>query len=189
VFNCHLDHTFYGPYAPGPAGVTPEAVLAEEDRSQRTRQMKGMLEVMKSYLKKADETPVFLTGDFNCPSHLDWTAATASSHGCTGAVAWPVSILVTGAGFKDSFRTLHPDPVAHPGNTWSTIHRDGEPQDRIDFAYHMGNGVRVIHSRTFDNGVKVTIGPWREEGGLDSVRVNSWPSDHSAVLTEYGLGE
>ena len=189
VFNCHLDFRFYGPYAARLADATPESVLAEENRSGRAPQMRAMLEVMRPFLAAADETPVFLTGDFNGPSHLDWTAATASAHANAGAVAWPASTLVTGAGMLDSFRTAHPDPVADPGNTWSTIHRGTEPQDRIDFIYHMGGAVHVTGSRVFASAVQTTVGEWSEAGNMDAVRANTWPSDHSAVLTEYRLGK
>lgn len=130
VFNCHLDYLFYGPYAAAKPGATPESILAEENRSQRAAQMKGMLAFMKERLDAANGTPVFLTGDFNGPSHLDWTAGL---HGNIGHVTWPASSLVTGAGMADSFRTAHPDPAKEPGFTWSTIHKAGEPQDRIDF--------------------------------------------------------
>ena len=86
-------------------------------------------------------SPVILTGDFNVPSHLDWTAATASTH-FDRVVDWPATHFVQDAGFVDSFRTVHPDPAAVPGNTWSPLYprRDGatgviEPQDRIDFVF------------------------------------------------------
>jgi hypothetical protein len=59
-------------------------------------------------------------GDFNCPSHLDWTEATKAQHG-GWAYKWPAtSLLQNGTKLVDTFREIHPDPAKVPGNTWST---------------------------------------------------------------------
>ena len=66
-----------------------------------------------------DGIPVFLLGDFNAPSHLDWTAAAVGSRPHLRAVVdWPVSRAIEAAGFRDTWREIHPDPVAEPGLTW-----------------------------------------------------------------------
>lgn len=181
----HLDYEYYGPYAAYVSGASPEDVLAENAKSQRVPQIRAVLETMKPWIETSDTTPVILTGDFNVPSHLDWTAATATSHGGVGPVPWPESLLVERAGLRDSFRVAHPDPAATPGNTWSTIHKEDEPQDRIDFIYFAGNRLNVVDSRLYATDVEVTIGKW----GTDEtpVRANSWPSDHFAVITTFEL--
>ncbi|WAC20529.1 endonuclease/exonuclease/phosphatase family protein [Luteolibacter sp. SL250] len=187
VFNCHLDYRFYGPYAAMKPGATADSVLQEEQRSERAAQMKSMLGFMKSRLDDADSLPVVLTGDFNSPSHLDWTAGAAHLHGNVGPVAWSPSVQLTGAGMADSFRTAHPDPAAEPGFTWSPIHKEGEKQDRIDFIYHKGAGVKVRGSRVFTTRVETTIGAWGAHDDVAKVKKNTWPSDHAAVVTEYAL--
>jgi exonuclease III len=146
-----------------------------------------MLEFMKKRLDAADTLPVFLTGDFNGPSHLDWTAATSGQHGNVGPVGWSPSTQVIGAGMIDSFRSLHPDPAKDPGFTWSAIHKEGEPQDRIDFTYHKGSHVKVTGSRVFTTNVEATVGPWGPSDDLAAIKKNTWPSDHSAVVTTYLL--
>lgn len=186
VFNCHLDYRFYGPYAAMKAGATPASVLEEENRSNRAPQMKRMLEFMKQALDGADAAPVFLTGDFNGPSHLDWTETTAAQHGNIGAVAWSPSIQIIATGMIDSFRAAYPDPAKDPGFTWSTIHKGNEPQDRIDFIYHKGNGVTVQNSRIFTTAVEATTGPWSADH-IATIKGNTWPSDHAAVVTRYLL--
>ena len=40
---------------------------------------------------------------------------------------WPVSKALADAGFRDSYRDAHPDPVARPGLTWTP----GTPPPRI----------------------------------------------------------
>lgn len=187
VFNCHLDYLCYGPYAATKTGATAATVLEEERKSAREPQMRAMLEKMHLFFATSGEVPVFLTGDFNGPSSLDWTDACAPAHGNVGNVAWPASSLVIGAGFADSFRTAHPDPLTDPGNTWSAIHKQTEPQDRIDFTYHMGGGVRVAKSATFTTTVEATEGPWPPAGETGATKKNTWPSDHLAVVTVYEL--
>ncbi len=186
VFNCHLDHRFYGPYAAEAAGATAESVLAEETRSDREEQMVNILAAMKSHLRKSGESPVFLTGDFNCPSHLDWTAATSASHGNVGAVEWPVSKRILAAGLTDAFRTRHPDPLKEPGNTWSSIHKAPEPQDRIDFIHHAGKSLKLVDCRMFATEVKHTVGRWTD-APLAEVATNTWPSDHFSVVATYTI--
>lgn len=183
VFNLHLDFRSYGPYAARKAGATAASVLEENARSERVTQMRGALETMRRFLEKADESPVVLTGDFNVPSHLDWTEATAAAHGGVGPVAWPESLLVAKAGFVDSFRACHPDPALTPGNSWSSIHKGDEPQDRIDFIHYKGSPLRIVDCKLFATTVETTVGAWSE--GAAAASGNTWPSDHSAVLATY----
>lgn len=185
LFSTHLDYQHYGPYEARKKGATAESVLALNRRSERLRQVEALVTSIQPMLAAADEAPVILTGDFNVPSHLDWTVATAWAHGGIGPVAWPESLRLAQAGFTDSFRLKHPDPAASPGTTWSTIHKAGEPQDRIDFIYHKGTGLRVIGSRTFSTAVETSIGAWGDDAA--AVTGNSWPSDHAAVLTTYAM--
>lgn len=139
--------------------------------------------VMAPDLEAADRTPVLLVGDFNAPSHLDWTAAAAPLHGGHGPVDWPVSRAVERAGLRDSYREAHPDQVECPGTTWSPVHpehEDGsgrpEPQDRIDYVLHAGGRLTVLDSTTLATG-RIAPRPY--------VAANEWPSDHAAVVTTF----
>lgn len=179
----HLDYEHYGPYAAQLPGATSESVLRESAQSKRVAQITAALETMAPWIANSDTTPVILVGDFNAASHLDWTAATASANGGVGPVEWPESKRVEDAGLRDSFRVAHPDPAAVPGDTWSTIHKESEPQDRIDFIHFAGAALNVADSRLHATPVETTIGKW----GTDDapVRKNSWPSDHFGVLTTF----
>jgi Exonuclease III len=188
MFNTHLDYQFYGPYAAYENGATEASVLAENNRSQRVAQITAVLAGMAQAIANADVNPVFLTGDFNAPSHLDWTAATAEQHGGVGPVAWPESLRVVQAGLVDSFRAMHPDPVLEPGNSWSTIHKGTEPQDRIDFVYHRGKALHPVSSELYATEVQTTVGSWTTSPDpKGAVAGNTWPSDHFAVKTTYRL--
>lgn len=127
--------------------------------------------------------PVFLSGDFNAPSHQDWTeAAIGNFPHRDHSVAWPVTRAVAAAGLRDAFRDTHHDPVAHPGFTWWASRppiRDYNPTDtsrrsRIDFLWY-GGDAQVLDSHL--------VG---EAGAPEvAVSVTPWPSDHRAVVADF----
>nr|WP_042193851.1 endonuclease/exonuclease/phosphatase family protein [Kibdelosporangium sp. MJ126-NF4]CEL20898.1 endonuclease/exonuclease/phosphatase family precursor (38.1 kD) (5F605) [Kibdelosporangium sp. MJ126-NF4]CTQ98297.1 endonuclease/exonuclease/phosphatase family precursor (38.1 kD) (5F605) [Kibdelosporangium sp. MJ126-NF4] len=186
VWNVHLGYNPYGPYDACFGRMTQDQLLANEERSGRTPQIKAIVQEMRPDLAESSRTPVLLTGDFNAPSHVDWTATTRRCG--YGAVPWPTSVLPVQAGLRDSYRVAHPDPVAVPGTTWSPVYPvftggygydshigEPEPQDRIDFVYYMGP-LRVSESSVLVEGRPTAV---PHHGG------NAWPSDHAAVLTTF----
>lgn len=185
LFNCHLDPHHYGPYTAQKKGATVESVMAEELASRRDEQIDAIIKGMSLLLEGSDRLPVFLTGDFNAPSHLDWTKAASKEHDGVFGVPWPTSTQVTHAGMIDSYREANPDPVRKPGNTWSPVFQGDEPQDRIDLVYYKGKGVKTVSSKVFTMPVEVTLG--RETRATSAVRNNTWPSDHAAVLSVFRL--
>ncbi len=172
VWTAHLNYTPYGPYDACDSHMTVADILRREEQSGRPRQIAGILDKMAADIGQAGTTPVFLVGDFNTPSHLDWTAATKSTH-CGYEIAWPTTVKVAQAGLTDSYRVAHPDPARDPGNTWSPIYPD-DPQDRIDFVTYAG-AVQVTDSSELTVG---TVDP-------DNPAGNEWTSDHRAVLTTF----
>ena len=115
--------------------------------------------------------PVFLTGDFNEPSSLDYTAAAVGTRKeITEPVAWPVSEALFDLGFRDTYREINPDPVATPAVTQE---KTGE---RIDYVYAAGP------SETLDSKL---VG---EPGGKDvDIEESPWTSDHRAVLSTFDV--
>ncbi|BDS08176.1 hypothetical protein NT6N_32160 [Oceaniferula spumae] len=187
LYNCHLDYLHYGPYAAQLSGATSKKVLREEKKSQRDEEIADIISNMSAHLNNANNIPVILTGDFNAPSHLDWTSATASSHGGVGYVAWPTSLACVNAGLLDSFRMIHPNPANTPGNTWSPLFKGSEAQDRIDFVYYKGHGLTVTDSQVYVKAVEVTLGAWGSS--ITPALNNTWPSDHSAVLSTFTVAD
>ncbi|KOV58922.1 hydrolase [Streptomyces sp. MMG1121] len=168
VWTAHLHYTPYGPYEAAFDGLPATELIAHEE--VRLTQLRDALGRIAESAREG--VPVVLVGDFNCPSHLD-----------RPEVAWPVTRAAEEAGFADSYREAHPDPVAEPGHTWSPIHpvhEDGsgrpEPQDRIDYVLH--RGLTVLDARTLVTG---SPRPWPD------VADNDWPSDHAAVVTTFAL--
>jgi endonuclease/exonuclease/phosphatase family metal-dependent hydrolase len=150
------------------AGTTGEQ-LRDEDAKTRGKEIKVILEQLLPHLAKTPAVPVLVGGDFNSGSHLDWTKAAASQANHHGLVVdWPVSRAMAEAGFVDSYRAAHPDPVASPGTTWSPEFPESH-QDRIDYVYSRGDNWRVLDARVL------------------SEHPRGWPSDHAATFASMDL--
>lgn len=179
-FNVHLMHAPYQPYqllgipyGDGRFIRTANEAVAEA-RAARGRQVEALLAELRPAL--AAGGPVFLTGDFNEPSHQDWTPRAAAAGKVPLAVEWPSTLAVTAAGLRDAFRAAHPDEVARPGWTWTPTTRPDDPKDRhdrIDFAFTGGPGVTVKSCEI--------VG---ESAANADLVVTPYPSDHRAVVAE-----
>ncbi len=175
VANTHLPSSPYGPYRLRD-GVSLVKVIALEERLRvpTLQEQLGPLEELA-----ASGTPVFLTGDFNTPSHLDWTApADVARDDIPFPVEWPVSKALVDAGFTDSYRAVHADPVARPGFTWTpggpeSIKR--EVHDRIDWVVSAGPA-EAIDSRVLGEAGNETV--------VD-LSFDPWPSDHRGVVSTF----
>jgi endonuclease/exonuclease/phosphatase family metal-dependent hydrolase len=143
VANTHLPSTPYGPYKVQ-RGAPRSKVLALEQRL-RVAALARVLRVLPWLAARG--IPVFLTGDFNSPSYLDWTRAVADARADVPyPVRWPASAALAAAGFADSYRVVHPDPVADPGFTWTPGGPEGRTDDvfdRIDWVLSAGPATAV----------------------------------------------
>ena len=122
---------------------------------------------------------VFVCGDFNEPSHRDWTAPAVAAGAQPMVVAWPTVAAFESDGFTDTWRAVHPDPVKRPGFTWSprtTADDPADHHDRIDFVLVRGASVRVESAQL--------IG---EAASQADIVVTPWPSDHRAIMATVRL--
>ena len=189
IFNLHLPSHPYQPYQL--LGIRPkwhkhtnditfiktEAETIEWAKKARGAEIGKLLRQVKSIPDK--EAPIFVVGDFNEPSHLDWTKAAAKVGRHPIKVAYPTSTEMAKAGFSDSYRTIYPDEMKNPGITWSPAYKVGDPRthhDRIDFVYFKGKGLEV-------KDVKI-LGENEENADLV---VSPYPSDHRAVVATFTL--
>lgn len=167
LFDCHLTAYPYGPYD-FKNGRSQEFVINQEHQT-RMPALNQLLTTMRPYLAGSDA--VFLVGDFNAPSHFDYTN-----------FPWPTSIACTNAGLIDSYYEMHSNNRKYPpqfafndpGITWTPMVKE-EPEgvfDRIDFVhYSAGDGITTLSATEMD--------------GRNSV--SPWPSDHRAVLSVFRL--
>jgi len=172
--NLHLTSDPYGPDLLRDGASMTEVLQGEAD--SRLAEIEPYAAALEPLIKTG--APVIITGDFNTPSHLDYTtAAIGLRPAMTAAVAWPVTLRMEAAGFIDAFRTAHPDPVARPGLTYSPgfpfpAQREGESLDRIDYVFAANATVRNAEV-------------WGEPGNPDVDRgFKVWPSDHRAVIAD-----
>lgn len=147
-------------------GMSKKEFLAE-DNKRRGSEIRLILSDIQQQIKLRDSIPLIIGGDFNSGSHLDWIEKTRSLHrGYT--MPWPVSIAMQQAGFRDSFREIHPDPLKTPGTTFSDLFPMWV-KDRIDYIYYTGKALQAIESEV------INTHPIR------------FPSDHAAVSTVFRI--
>ncbi|MGH6891473.1 MAG: endonuclease/exonuclease/phosphatase family protein, partial [Dongiaceae bacterium] len=179
IANTHLPSDPYGPYAVRDGSTAEEVLQLERDTRMST------LEPFTAALPKiaAEGVPTFLVGDFNSPSHLDWTAAASKAFALVKyPLEWPVSKLLADKSFVDSYRAVHKDPVAKPGVTWTPGYphpmvKQDETFDRIDQIYALG-AAKPIDSQV--------VGEAGNPEQVD-IAIDPWPSDHRAVVSTFAV--
>ena len=180
VFNNHLPHPPYQPYQL--LGLTSgyrvypkintEAEAIAGAKKTRARFITRLFNQIRALPDQ--EAPVFVVGDFNEPSHLDWTEAAAKAGRHPMKVEFPTSLMMAKAGFTDSYRTVHPDEMKKPGFTWTPLKKADDPtihHDRIDYVYFKGKGLKVTDAKV--------IGENKENA---DIVVTPYPSDHRSVV-------
>jgi endonuclease/exonuclease/phosphatase family metal-dependent hydrolase len=146
------------------------AALITDEAATRQAEITSILENIQPIIKNAGNIPVLMAGDFNIGSHLDWIPATSAIHYGL-VVEWPESKAILKAGFTDSYRKLHINPLLDPGFTWTpraaTSSTRYGVRDRIDYIYYLGTKLHPIESRVID------------------YHPVMFPSDHAAVMTVF----
>lgn len=176
LFNIHATDFPYQPFQllDIPYGDAPFLDTAAEAVTAAREARRGALALLFADIEAAGAAELIaVTGDFNEPSHRDWTADAVSAGLQPLVVDWPFTRALEAAGFTDAFRAAHPDEVARPGFTWSPLIGEddsGDHRDRIDYVFVQAPTLRI-------ESVKVVgePGPWTD------VAVAPWPSDHRAV--------
>lgn len=143
-------------------GVTAEKLLLGEGET-RHKEIKEIVTLLEPEISNTNDIPFIIGGDFNSPSHKDWTATTKKWHNNL-VVEWPVSKVMQGAGFSDSFREINPDLFyQEPSMTAERL------TYRIDYIYYKGKKLKAVSSNMYNSYKGV------------------WPSDHPAVTTTVAL--
>ncbi len=178
--NVHLPSDPYGPEVIAKGASAEEALVLE--RRMRVPHVVSQLGVLQDLARRG--IPVFLTGDFNVPSHRDWTAAMVGRRPqLRFPLRWPETEAVESAGFRDSYREVHPDPLTYPGLTWWARRPQlpgwnpgpQDPEDRIDFVFAAGPAVAKASRIVGESG----------RPGVDIAVAPPWPSDHRGVVSTF----
>jgi endonuclease/exonuclease/phosphatase family metal-dependent hydrolase len=184
LFNAHLSAYPYQPYDLRD-GILPmnEAAVISAATAARGSEVTSYLNDMSAAMESG--LPVFFTGDFNEPSHLDWTAATATAtpRPFDLKVEYPTSKRIVDAGMTDSLRVVRPNVVNDHAYTWTpgypppNLDAD-EVHDRIDIVYHAGLGATPVNAQT--------VG-YPDGSPSTDIAVPGYNADHRGVVVTYAI--
>ncbi len=214
VYPAHSEYRYYSCYYP--RGYSDGSSswnklpnpITDVDEILAVNRQSGRIESTQTFIQDAEKeiekgTLVFLAGDFNEPSHLDWQDDTKNLRDHRGCVVdWDVSLLLYNNGFKDAYREFFPDAVSYPGFTFpaDNIHvgvssltwaPDSDERERIDFIYYYPNDKLSIKDASIAGPSGSIVKSERIEENNDDVFVSNdnsgWPSDHKGVLIKFIL--
>jgi exonuclease III len=183
LFNVHFPASPYQPYqllnieygdAPF---IKTEREAIDWARRSRGEQLIRMLVELSQVRDRG--IPTFVTGDFNEPSHLDWTRKAAKQGVHPIEVRYPTAKFVAAHGLIDAYRHRHPNELARPGFTWTPLTEPtdtADHHDRIDF---------VFSDRRFCTVGKCNVVGEAAESA--DIVIAPWPSDHRAVMATVEL--
>lgn len=176
VFNIHPTDYPYQPYQllRIPYGEAPFLHSAEQAvAAARAARGEALGLLLDDLAWAADTEAQVIFGDFNEPSHRDWSERAAAAGRHPQAVSWPLVRALEAEGFVDALRAAHPDELLEPAYTWTPTTRPDDPadhHDRIDFVLVRGAKLSIE-----------SAGIVGEKAPEADLVVTPWPSDHRAV--------
>lgn len=179
VFNIHLDDSPYQPYQllDIEYGDAPFLKTADEAVKAAEATRGAALKLLFDDMAAAGEADAaFVFGDFNEPSHRDWTESAVKAGLQPLVVPFPTVKAIEDKGFVDTFRAIYPDAGAKPGMTWTPTSEPtakDDHHDRIDFALARAKDLQVI-----------SAGIVGEKAPEADIVVTPWPSDHRATMAK-----
>jgi exodeoxyribonuclease-3 len=179
VFNIHLDDSPYQPYQllGIEYGDSPFLKTADEAvKAAEATRGPGLKLLFDDMAAAGEADAAFVFGDFNEPSHRDWTEAAVKAGNQPMVVPFPTVKAIEDKGFVDTFRAVYPDAGAKPGMTWTPTSEPtakDDHHDRIDFALARAKDLQVI-----------SAGIVGEKAPEADIVVTPWPSDHRATMAK-----
>ena len=177
AYSMNLDDAPYQPYQllNIEYGDAPFLKTADEAvKAANETRGKALALLVADIKSEADAEAQFVMGDFNEPSHWDWTAKAVAAGHQPMVVEFPTTKGVEAEGFVDTFRAAFPDEVAKPGITWTPTTEPTDKEDhhdRIDFILARSKNLKVI-----------SAGIVGEKAPEADLVVTPWPSDHRATM-------
>lgn len=210
-YSAHLDYKNCAYYEPrGYDGNTWAPIIPQRNvkklremnlASKRDDAIKDFL--ADAALERAEGRPVILAGDFNEPSWRDWIEENKDLYEHKGVVyKWDVSVMLEDAGYIDSWREIHPDPIEAPGFTYPSSNNDvpiskltwaprSDERERIDYIYYNGDDQRLKLEDVMILGPDSSIAYSQEvrESGAGKILLPEgvWPTDHKALISIFSI--
>lgn len=215
VYSVHLDYLAYTAYLPRgygggarPGTITseygwgkiPGGPIVDTTTIRTVNRSSFRLPEINSVISDAENEiakghRIIVGGDFNEPSHIDYTEDTKNTFERSGVTyQWDVSVRMESAGYVDAYREKFSDPVKNPGITWPVevpgvnvqaySESGADVRDRIDFIYFKPQGLELFDvsmvgpSKT----IRRNYGEVNHSGDLV---VGSWASDHRAIFAGF----
>lgn len=181
VVACNIHPTDY-PYQPYQLldieyGSAPFLKTADEAVAAAKAARGPALDLLEEDMKAAEGADaIFVFGDFNEPSHLDWTEAAVKAGNQPMVVAYPTTLRIESWGFTDLFRAAWPDVAAKPAFTWTPTTKPTDKDDhhdRIDFTFGRAKNLKVLKA--------AIVG---EKAPEADIVVTPWPSDHRSTMAK-----
>lgn len=210
----YASHSYYANYAcywpRGYDGVTwtkMDAPITDVDRILEEELKSGRQYIADDFIADCERQAALgrlcvIGGDFNQPSHLDWTEATSNLYEHNGCVVpWPISKRLYAAGVKDAFRELWPDPLVNYGITWPVANPDAQKdtqwahesddRDRIDYVYYREDSrIRPVSIKLVGPKQSIAFSETVTDVSNDDyivVPTAKWPSDHRGLLVTFEI--
>ncbi|MFM8599419.1 MAG: endonuclease/exonuclease/phosphatase family protein [Mycobacterium sp.] len=184
AYNVHFTDYPYQPYQllKIPYGEAPFLTSGEQAVAAAKDARDPALKLLAEDLTASDgAAAAFVFGDFNEPSHRDWTQRAVAAGNQPMVVAWPTSLALERLGFTDALRAAHPDEVAKPAFTWTPSTERTDPadhHDRIDYVL-----VRAGPGGDRDKKAVVEAASIVGEKAPEAdIVVTPYPSDHRSVV-------
>lgn len=199
VYSCHLDWKEYAPYLKNNVNLSSNDLLRKNLLSKRILQT--MLILFYSLLDLHHGIIPIIAGDFNEPSHLNWTNRTRNQYSRSGKVVeWQSSSLLQAANFKDAYRYRYQDEQKYPGWTYpvsfskahSNVYTARDDRDRLDFIYYLSQLLKLENIKLFgttksfagkERGInKIIIS---STNNINEINRNTWVSDHNGLISKF----
>ncbi len=175
-----------------------DSIMADNESSKRDDAIRNF--IAESAKDREKGRIVIIGGDFNEPSHLDWTEATKNLYDRQGLIVpWTVSKMLEVAGYKDSYRVMYPNPEKNPGITYPadcagasikklTWAPESDERERIDFIYYSPDkGLKLKDAIVWGPSGSICKSKRVLEKEQTKIGTGVWPTDHKAVLVTFEI--
>jgi len=209
VYTAHLDYLNCAYYLPrgysGNTWIKLRKPVVDKNKIEKMNLASKRDNAIRNFILDANQeyekgVTIILGGDFNEPSHMDWTEETKDLYDHNGLVFnWTVTSLLAENGYIDSYREMYPSPIKNPGLTYPSSNKDkpikkltwapsSDERERIDFIFYKTPGtlslksIKVVGPNTSIKKSKVVFEETEDEF-IEPLDV--WPTDHKGLFAVF----
>ena len=209
VVGCHLNYKCFASYLPrgynsscdteGFGKINP--AITDIGTISRQNLRSGRKEEIKKLVGMLNDNPTLIIGDFNEPSHKDWTERTKNKFDHNGVVyQWDTTKYLSDNNFIDAYRSSYTDEVLYPGFTWpsknkyknSTWTPLADERERIDYIFYKGNAlelksISILGPKQSYKYNRLTSDDTSFDNFESLENLDSWISDHKGIKATFDI--